>query len=339
MMRHNPEFFIFQDAYLNQRVNFDTQNAFLEEEKEDKLFRMFAHVSLTRDPRATKDMVPPDVWANLPPDPYIEELKERRATLKRGKYRFDGHEDESQIRELTGQIASRKVQREKQIVKAYREYYFYNRPTWDLESQARGVDLEQYEEPAINLVIPERAKLAEILCRQPEDLNNEERYRLSVEVVDLYVALCGKRETVKRKILQPPTDVEATLTSEHIKLEPELAPTLDLFPLLMGPTQCPGCIGDERQTEQERTFVYCRPTKRNDHFDDHHLEELERAEEHGRLIKCGHPKCREGKVHLQSVNHFRNHMDNVHGVKLRTSEKAQQRRARKHKLRRSWSSS
>lgn len=45
-------------AYLNENAMFDHQNAFLEEEKQDQLFRMFAHVSFTRDPRATRDMVP-----------------------------------------------------------------------------------------------------------------------------------------------------------------------------------------------------------------------------------------------------------------------------------------
>jgi hypothetical protein len=59
MMRHNPKYFMFQDAHLNQVANFDLQNAFLEEEMEDQMFRLFAHVSLTRDPRATRDMVTP----------------------------------------------------------------------------------------------------------------------------------------------------------------------------------------------------------------------------------------------------------------------------------------
>lgn len=275
-------------------------------------------------------MVPPEVWANLPPDPYISELEERRAMLKRGQYRFDGREDESEIRELTAKIRSKHAQREKRIVKDFRKYYFYNRPTWDLESQARGDGVEQYKEPAIDLVIPERAKLAKILCYQPDNLTDEERHRLSVEVVGLYIALCGKRETVKRKRLQPPND-GAPLTSKRIKLQPRLEPEADFFPLLIGATQCPGCIGDERQTVQERIFSYRRPTKRNDHFDDQHLEEIEHAEQHDEPIKCKHPKCREGEVFFQSVDHFRSHNDTVHGVKLRTSERVQQRRAQKLK--------
>ncbi len=83
-MRHDQRFFTFQDAYLNQIAKFHLQNGFLEEEMENQMFRLFAHVSLTRDPRARRDMVPPDVWANLAPDPEITELEERRAELKQG---------------------------------------------------------------------------------------------------------------------------------------------------------------------------------------------------------------------------------------------------------------
>jgi hypothetical protein len=114
----------FQSAYLNEIANFDLQNAFLEGEKESQLFRPFAHVSLTRDPRATADMVPDEVWANLAPDPEIVELEEQRAQLKRGKYRIEGHEDEEEIRQLTNKIRTKRAYREKQVVKEYREDYF-----------------------------------------------------------------------------------------------------------------------------------------------------------------------------------------------------------------------
>ncbi|KAH8882112.1 hypothetical protein GQ53DRAFT_753940 [Thozetella sp. PMI_491] len=352
MLRQDPRFFTFQNAYLNQIANFHLQNAFLEEEMEDQMFRLFAHVSLTRDPRATRDMVPPEVWENLPPDPEITALEERRAGLKGGQYRFDGQDNEAEIRELTETIRSKRAQREKRIVKEYRENYFHHRPTWDIERQARGEEMEEYVEPTIDLVIPERARLAEILCYQPDNLSEEEIARLSIEVVDLYVALCSKRETVKRKRLrpptiveppltsnrlkrrQPPTDIESSLASKYIKLEPEQEPEPDPFPLLMGATQCPDCIGDERLTKQERDFPYCRPPKRNDHFDDHHLEEKEQAEQRGELIVCKHPKCKIGEVKLWSVDQFRNHVASVHGIKLRTTEQVQQRRARKRKLRR-----
>ena len=58
MMRHDPTFATFHNAYLNEIAKFDTQNTFLVEQTEDQLYKLFAHVSLTRDPRATRDMVP-----------------------------------------------------------------------------------------------------------------------------------------------------------------------------------------------------------------------------------------------------------------------------------------
>ena len=136
MMRRDPEFATFHGAYLNQRVEFDLQNTFLGEQTEDQLYKLFAHVSLTRDPRATRDMVPEEAWANLKPDPKIVELEQRRAALKGGTYQIQGLEEEEKIRQLTDTIRLKRAQRERQTVKEYREYYFYNRPTWDIERQA-----------------------------------------------------------------------------------------------------------------------------------------------------------------------------------------------------------
>ncbi|KAJ5681616.1 FluG domain-containing protein [Penicillium maclennaniae] len=302
MMRHDPKFYTFQDAYLNQIANFDLQNAFLEEEMENQLFRVFAHVGLTRDRRATRDMVPAEVWANLPPDPEITAPEEQRAELKQGQYQFRGLENESQIRKLTDTIRTKRAQHEKKIVEEYRRYYFYHSPTWELERQARGEQTQEYAEPAVDLLIPERARLAELLCHQPKDLTNEQLFQRRVEVLDLHEA-------------GPEAGCE---------------PAPDPFPLLMDTNQCPECFGDERLTPGQRKFRYCRPTKRNDHFDDQHLQGKELAEQLRQRILCN--SC---KVMLESVDHFRTHVQLVHGIKLRPSDEAQKRRARKHKLRRS----
>lgn len=65
-------------------------------------------------------------------------------------------------------------------------------------------------------------------------------------------------------------------------------------------------------TLREQTFRYCRPTGRNDHFDDAYLEERERAERRGELIRCHHPKCTE--IKFQHLDWFRRHVHKVHGV-------------------------
>ncbi|XP_044716549.1 FluG domain-containing protein [Hirsutella rhossiliensis] len=265
MMRHDPRFATFYSAYLNEIARFDIQNAFLEEEKQNELFRMFAHVSLTRDPRAVRDMVPDEVWANTPPDPEIVVLEEKRATLKQGRYRIDGHEDEEDIRKLTNEIRTKRAERERRIVKGYREYYFYHRPTWDVEAQARGEVEEEYEEPAIDLVVPERARLAEIFCCQPRSWTEKEISQHRIEAIDLMVALCDKKETGKNSRTRLRAQVGQSIKQESPELcassEPEPGP--DPFPLLMEATQCPDCIGDEQLPLGERTFRWCRPTERD----------------------------------------------------------------------------
>ncbi|KAI0431595.1 hypothetical protein F5Y09DRAFT_354726 [Xylaria sp. FL1042] len=222
----------------------------------NQLFRLFAHVSLTRDSCAKRDMVPDE------------------------------------------------------IVKKYRKYYFYNRLTWDLERQAREEDVKEYIKPAIDLIISKRAQLAKLFCYQPKKLSDEEMLQRRIEVVDLYVALGGKREIVKRDRTRPRSQVELLIRTGATRPDP--------FPLLMQPTQCSDCISDEAQTIHERTFRYCRPTKRNDHFDDHHLEGKEYAEQEGEPIVCRHPKCSE--VKLRSVDVFGNHIQSIHGITLRSSE-------------------
>ncbi|KAL8310445.1 hypothetical protein RB597_010330 [Gaeumannomyces tritici] len=327
MMRHDPKFSTFHGAYLNERVKFDLQNTFLEEETENQLYKLFAHVSITRDPRAKRDMVPAEVWANLLPDPEIVELEKQRAALKRGQYRIHGRENEKAVRVLTEEIKRKRAQREDRVVRQYREYYFYHRPTWDIERQALGEVEEEYEEPKVELDIPERARLAEIWCDQPNNWSDDEILRHRIEAIDLMVSLCNKRETRRRDHIRQRRQIEPPIKQKS----PDLSPEPDSFPLLMDPNQCPDCIGDGRLSTEERTFTFSRPTIRNDHFDDQHLEAREFAQRRGDPIRCEHPKCVD--VKLETLDHFRNHVMTVHKVALRPADQAETRRRKKTKHR------
>lgn len=321
MMRHNPRWATFFNAYLNEEVEFHMQNAFLDEPTEDSLIGLFTHMSLTRDPRARRDMVPDSIWRDLPADPEIVELETRRAELKNGQYRIRGTEHEEEVRELTRKIQSLRVRRDKAIREQYRQYYFYHRPTWDIERQASSRDDADMEDdtdedkpPPIDLHIPERARLAVILCFQPPNVDAEELYRLRIEAAALQTALCSKRETVKRKLIQRRTPTDIPIKEES----PEESPEPDQFPLLMQKTQCPCCIGNESMLVPERTFSYSRPAKMNDHFDREHLRKLK---ERDSQITCEHPKCKEQGLKLENLNHFRNHVQRVHGIRLRQERK------------------
>jgi hypothetical protein len=231
MMRHDPKWATFNSAYINAKVKFHLQNAVLHEPHEDALIEMLTHISVTRDPRAGRDIVPAEVWRDLPPDPEIVELEQRRERLKSGQYRIRGHDNEQQVRDLTRQIRSKKAQRVKKIVKEYRADYFYNRPTWDIERQARGEEEEEYVELDIDIQIPERAQLAEILCHQPQDLSPAALLERRIQVAELMVALCDKRETARCKLTRQSAQHEVSVKEE--------SPAPDPFPLLMQKTQCP----------------------------------------------------------------------------------------------------
>ncbi|PTB34918.1 hypothetical protein M441DRAFT_154576 [Trichoderma asperellum CBS 433.97] len=346
MMRHDPKFATFFNAYLNEFAKFDLQNAFLEEEKQVQLFRMFAHASLTRDPRASRNMVPKEVWENTPPDPDIVKLEMERDALKQGHYRIEGCANEKRIRQLGNDIRLMRAQRDRRIVKGWHEYYFQHRPTWDLDAQARGEVEEHFREPEMHTTIFERAELARILCLQPDDWTGEELLQHRIKVVHLMVAYCDKKEP--RKIIKARPEAQASrsggkglkfiaasepklITASKSKLITSSEPALNLFPMLMKTTQCPDCIGDDKMPLMERTFEFCRDTVRNDHWEDRHLTGRERAEQRGEPIICKHPACGDRK--FKHLDHFRAHVKSDHGVALRSHEQVLRRRLKKAKHR------
>ncbi|KAH8752598.1 hypothetical protein F5883DRAFT_433278, partial [Diaporthe sp. PMI_573] len=138
----------------------------------------------------------------------------------------------------------------------YYKNYFHYRPTWDFKRQVRGEEIEKYIKLTINLIISKRVRLVKILYYQLNNLGKGEIAKLSIKVINLYIALYSKRETVKRKRLwlptnrlQLPTNIKFLLTSKYIKLKQELEPEPDLFPLLIRVTQCLNYIGDKQLME------------------------------------------------------------------------------------------
>lgn len=87
-------------------------------------------------------------------------------------------------------IAAKEAQRKKAIRQAYREHYFHNRPTWDID--ADGQEEEEYVGPASDLQVTECAQLARILCNQPDNLSSTELLELRIQAAELMVFLCGK---------------------------------------------------------------------------------------------------------------------------------------------------
>src|SRR5271163_3228842 len=81
IMRHNPFTGVFNGSYLNGRVRFNFQDAFLEEDiSDDGLTRAFTHIWIKCILGAPVE-VPSEVLNELPHDPEIAENERRHKEL------------------------------------------------------------------------------------------------------------------------------------------------------------------------------------------------------------------------------------------------------------------
>jgi hypothetical protein len=129
ILYHDPKWATFNSVYINPRVKFHLQNTVLHKLYKNALIEMLTYISVIRDPRASRDIVPDEVWQNMSPNPEIVELEQQRERLKGGRYRIQDQDNEQKIQDLTQLIRNKKAQRIKEIVKEYRDDYFYHRPT------------------------------------------------------------------------------------------------------------------------------------------------------------------------------------------------------------------
>jgi hypothetical protein len=307
-MRHNPNSAVYNGSYINERVRFDVQSAVLERPSADGVLRMLTHMSLMRDPRAPIH-VPDDVLAALPPDPDITALEQEREKLKAGAYRVQGTDVEAEVRRLTTAIGSARSRRRNIISEEYRADYFRRRPTEDIEKQNSGQEEEEYIEPVVQHQIPQRTQLADLICTHVTNITPQDAVNRRIQTADLMQALCGCREVAPRYRLRVALPLPTIFKEES----PEVGPLAPVFPLVCGKTQCLFCIGDESKSYEERMGSFCRPSKMMDHVERNHLKgkDLEAR------IECCHPTCKSQGLVLEHVQHFKSHVQTVHGVTLR----------------------
>jgi hypothetical protein len=74
IIRHNSKTDVFSKLYLNKKVRFDVQAAFLDQSSTDRLTKAFTYISFICDLCASKD-VSEEVMKALPSDLVIVELK------------------------------------------------------------------------------------------------------------------------------------------------------------------------------------------------------------------------------------------------------------------------
>lgn len=312
VMRHNPQTGVFCGSYINEKVRFIVQDAVLDQPTDAGFLRAFTHMSLTCDPRAPVS-VPNEVMKALPPDPEIMELIREREEYRK-TYRFFSRappEIREECEQLRRQIVSLEKQRERAIKVEYRREYFYRIHNEELERQLTKVASDKYIEPVVHHQLPERAWLQEVICDLSKDLSPSDVVSRRVRAIDLMVALSHRQEVQCRKR----SSRSRSESSEEQPLSKGRRLLEDSFPLVCKKTQCIICIGDDRSTYEHRTRTYSTPNKMMNHVESH-LESVPT----GQRISCRHPICQSEGLVLQHVNHFKSHVQKVHGITLRETK-------------------
>ncbi|PVH69879.1 hypothetical protein DL98DRAFT_578123 [Cadophora sp. DSE1049] len=328
VMRHNPFTGVFNEAYNNQAVRFNVQDAYLESDiTDDGLTRAFTHMSIRCNPGAPKE-VPREVMNRLlAVDPEIavleRQFKESHTRIK-WEYKFINRAPK-EIREthkkLGQQLKAATKSLEDELEAEHRKDYFFYIHNEMMKRQLNrplNETVEEAAEPVIEHQLEERTRLQLVLCDLSKDLSPQAIVARKVSTVNLQIALVSRKELMTRQRRSAPT-CKDPLKGESPICAPIPTPALDplppasKFPLVCKKTQCIFCIGDEALSYGQRTRKFRRPSHMWDHVENIHLRDVPAEQQ----IICHHPICKAGGLILDGVMLFKNHVATVHEVRLR----------------------
>lgn len=200
VMRHDPMTGCMQNSYQNERVGFNTQDAFLERDPSaDGLTKAFTHMSIRCLPEIPKE-IPQVELDKLEPDPEVINLRARvKHSSRRIKFehRFINaappqiQRDYNRLRQdLNNAEKAFRSDMTKKYRKACRRR-IYNQ---ELDRQISGKGVERSVEPAVQHQLTERTQLSSLMCDFKTNMSEVELTNRKVRAIDLLVRLAALRE-------------------------------------------------------------------------------------------------------------------------------------------------
>ncbi|KAF5616442.1 hypothetical protein F25303_13524 [Fusarium sp. NRRL 25303] len=320
VMRHDPMTGCRQNAYLNTRVGWNTQMAFLEEEpSDDGLTELFTHMNIRRDPRIPKG-IPQEQLDTLDPGPEIREL-EQLVKTKHWDIRFN-HKyihcapapEQAELRRLQRELKSAKKRFRDEMSKIYRDACRRRLYDGELERQLHGTsaDADHVTRPSNRHQLEERNQLQQVFAANRQ-LTAEELITQKATAINLMAALACRREITRpTRSLRVKAWVDSNSQGQVEDGAPPTAKN-EAIPRVLERNQCPICIGDEALSHEARIRKFTRVAHMMDHVEKVHL----RHESRRPTWICYHPACKPKGDFLKSLDHFKNHVLTEHGVKLR----------------------
>ncbi|KAK8073387.1 hypothetical protein PG994_004286 [Apiospora phragmitis] len=235
VMRHDPLTGCIGNAYLNGRVGFNVQDAYLERDPSaDGLTRAFTHMSIRCNP---------EQYGLLKHAPQEELVKYRQLQrdLKNGEKRY-----RDEMTKVYQDVCRRRIHDE------------------ELERQLNGLAGEEVAEPAVQHQLAVRTELQGVLCDFNMNLDPRSITKRKIQAIDLFVALAALREVRK-----PHT---SSLKEQRSSRLPGTAPCS--VPLKIDPTQCIVCFGDMALPYNSRIYKFSRVSHMMDHVENIHLRRM-----------------------------------------------------------------
>jgi len=307
--------------YLDQKVRFNTQAAFLRRPSDEVVQKLARLMTLTIDPSAPTRLSN-ELLKKLANSKRVIRLSNQSKSLteklrmKYGFIRLALWNDPwlKEKKNVDAALHREKTNRRNRMLDKARKRHFRNADTATIEAQFADASISAPNEDVkpvrpLKYNFPERALVVRLTCEPVADLTDHEKHIRRIEAVRARAALCIRQESQRR-------GKPRLILKEE---EPEIAPEecnedkRDLFPTICKPTQCTFCLGDEAKSYEERNFEYSRPNKMMNHVETAHLSKYTSDDE----VPCEHPQCTASKLTLPSIMAFKRHTADVHKIFLR----------------------
>jgi len=222
----------------------------------------------------------------------------KRAPPKKGK----------EYQDLGWQLTNARKSLKDEIYQEFRRDYIFRFHNEQMKRQLTKTTVANaYVEPVVQHQLEERTQLQRILCDFSTDLSIKDIIGRKIRAINLMVALASRQEAQKPR---SSSAYEAPVKEESPRPDPFPAPAE--FPVVCHKTQCIICIGNDRYPYKKRMRTFRRVSHMMDHVENVHLK-YQLANE---KIICRHPVCKYEGLVLNNVNHFKNHVEVVHGITL-----------------------
>ncbi|KAL2859811.1 uncharacterized protein BJX67DRAFT_386620 [Aspergillus lucknowensis] len=326
--------------YLNETVDFDTAAAFHKRASNEVVQREMRTATLVADNTAPIRLTE-EQSRKISNHPTVRRLRTRcqQLTLKIHQLGYtvkeaqddDGlsldEEEDTKAKELCEEaleIGRQKKEADAELnrtltrlresaLEKNRKRHFRNTDTeiFNRQYEAQPGD-EESEQQSIQpncYVIPEREEVVRLLCYSPAPRTDEEAHLRRLEFIRLMVRWQRRKESPRRgKLGSAASSQPEWETTTWATAPSSIAEKYD-------PLQCPFCLSDRRLAPIDRQKKKSKRNKLWDHVENMHKLELAAFESGAK--QCGICDLSDVKFVPPSVTHFKNHTQEVHGIRLR----------------------